>query len=121
MIFSSSSILCSVVCLKLLISISLAPRRKFFPLILAIRLSTSFDILFWRSRSSLSLQRHLVRLLTPVAGAPTTYAALNLCEREEKRKVLLREFLSWSVPFTIAASLICYLLGMLIWVLPYAG
>ncbi len=56
-----------------------------------------------------------------VAGAPALYVALNLCEREEKRKVPLREFLSWSVPFTIAASLICYLLGMLIWVLPYAG
>jgi Na+/H+ antiporter NhaD/arsenite permease-like protein len=56
-----------------------------------------------------------------VAGAPALYVALNLCEREEKRKVSLREFLSWSVPFTIAASLICYLLGMLIWVLPNAG
>ena len=56
-----------------------------------------------------------------VAGAPALYVALNLCEREEKRKIPLREFLSWSVPFTIAASLICYLLGMLIWVLPYAG
>ncbi len=55
-----------------------------------------------------------------VAGAPALYVALNLCEREEKRKVPLREFLSWSVPFTIAASLICYLLGMLIWVFPYA-
>ncbi len=56
-----------------------------------------------------------------VAGAPALYVALNLCEREEKRKIPLREFLSWSVPFTIAASLICYLLGMLIWVLPNAG
>lgn len=56
-----------------------------------------------------------------VAGAPALYVALNLCEREEKRKVPLREFLSWSVPFTLAASLICYLLGMLIWVLPFAG
>ncbi|MFQ5849348.1 MAG: SLC13 family permease [Candidatus Binatia bacterium] len=55
-----------------------------------------------------------------VAGAPALYVALNLCEREDKRKISLREFLSWSVPFTIAASLICYLLGMLIWVLPYA-
>ncbi|MDP6558914.1 MAG: SLC13 family permease [Candidatus Binatia bacterium] len=55
-----------------------------------------------------------------VAGAPALYVALNLCEREEKRKVPLREFLSWSVPFTIAASLICYLLGMLIWVFPFS-
>lgn len=56
-----------------------------------------------------------------VAGAPALFAALNISEREEKRKVSLREFLSWSVPFTLIASAICYLLGMLIWVLPYAN
>jgi Na+/H+ antiporter NhaD/arsenite permease-like protein len=55
-----------------------------------------------------------------VAGAPALFAALNICEREEKRKVSLREFLSWSVPFTLVAALVCYVLGMLIWVLPYA-
>ncbi len=55
-----------------------------------------------------------------VAGAPALFAALNICEREEKRKVSLREFLSWSVPFTLVATAVCYVLGMLIWVLPYA-
>ena len=55
-----------------------------------------------------------------VAGAPALYAALNICEREEKRKVSLREFLSWSVPFTLVASGVCYVIGMLVWVLPYA-
>lgn len=54
-----------------------------------------------------------------VAGAPALFAALNICEREEKRKVSLREFLAWSVPFTLVASGVCYVLGMLIWVLPY--
>jgi Na+/H+ antiporter NhaD/arsenite permease-like protein len=54
-----------------------------------------------------------------VAGAPALYAALNICEREEKRKVSLREFLSWSIPFTLVAGGVCYVLGMLIWVLPY--
>ena len=54
-----------------------------------------------------------------VAGAPALYAALNICQREEKRKVSLREFLAWSVPFTLVAALVCYVLGMLIWVLPY--
>lgn len=56
-----------------------------------------------------------------VAGAPALYVALNICEREEGRKVSLREFLGWSVPFTILASVICYLLGMLLWVWPYAS
>lgn len=52
-----------------------------------------------------------------VAGAPALYVALNICEREEQRKIPLREFLSWSVPFTLVASVICYVFGMLIWVL----
>lgn len=54
-----------------------------------------------------------------VAGAPALYVALSLGEKEEGRKVSLREFLAWSVPFTIVCSLVCYVLGMLVWVLPY--
>ncbi|HSD41841.1 MAG TPA: SLC13 family permease [Burkholderiales bacterium] len=55
-----------------------------------------------------------------VAGAPALYVALTLAEKEEGRKVSLREFLAWSVPFTLVAAGVCYVLGMLIWVLPYA-
>ena len=55
-----------------------------------------------------------------VAGAPALFAALNICEREEQRKVSLREFLSWSIPFTLVAAAVCYVIGMLVWVLPYA-
>ena len=54
-----------------------------------------------------------------VAGAPALYVALTIAEKEEKRKVSLREFLSWSIPFALLSSFICYVLGMLIWVLPY--
>jgi len=54
-----------------------------------------------------------------VAGAPALYVALTISEREEGRKVPLREFLAWSVPFTLVASGVCYVFGMLIWVLPY--
>jgi Na+/H+ antiporter NhaD/arsenite permease-like protein len=54
-----------------------------------------------------------------VAGAPALFAALNICQREENRKVSLREFLAWSVPFTLVSALVCYLLGMAIWVLPH--
>jgi Na+/H+ antiporter NhaD/arsenite permease-like protein len=54
-----------------------------------------------------------------VAGAPALYVALTLGEKEEGRKVSLREFLAWSIPFTIVCSVVCYILGMLIWVLPY--
>ena len=34
-----------------------------------------------------------------VAGAPALYVALRIAEKEEDRKVSLREFLSWSLPF----------------------
>jgi Na+/H+ antiporter NhaD/arsenite permease-like protein len=54
-----------------------------------------------------------------VAGAPALFAALNICQREEQRKVSLREFLSWSVPFTLVSAAVCYAIGMVIWVLPY--
>ena len=53
-----------------------------------------------------------------VAGAPALYVALSIAEKEEGRKVSLREFLSWSVAFALSSSFICYVLGMLIWVLP---
>jgi Na+/H+ antiporter NhaD/arsenite permease-like protein len=55
-----------------------------------------------------------------VAGAPALYVALRIAEKEEDRKVSLREFLSWSLPFCMVSSLVCYVLAMLIWVLPYA-
>jgi Na+/H+ antiporter NhaD/arsenite permease-like protein len=56
-----------------------------------------------------------------VAGAPALYVALTLAEKEEGRRISLREFLAWSVPFTLVAAVVCYVLGMLIWVLPFAG
>jgi Na+/H+ antiporter NhaD/arsenite permease-like protein len=54
-----------------------------------------------------------------VAGAPALYVAMTLGEKEDGRKISLREFLAWSVPFTIVCSAVCYILGMLIWVMPY--
>jgi Na+/H+ antiporter NhaD/arsenite permease-like protein len=56
-----------------------------------------------------------------VAGAPALYVALRLAEKEEDRKVSLREFLSWSVPFCLVSSFVCYLFAMWIWVLPYVN
>lgn len=56
-----------------------------------------------------------------IAGAPALYVALTLAEKEEGRRVSLREFLAWSVPFTLVCAGVCYALGMLIWVLPFAN
>lgn len=53
-----------------------------------------------------------------IAGAPALYVANNICEREENRKIPLREFLRWSILFTLISSGICYVIGMLVWVLP---
>ncbi|MCP3868788.1 MAG: permease [Gammaproteobacteria bacterium] len=55
-----------------------------------------------------------------IAGAPALYVALNICEREEKRKITIQEFLKWSVLFTITSSIVCFIFGMLIWVIPNA-
>lgn len=55
-----------------------------------------------------------------IAGAPALYVALNIVEREDKRKVPVKEFLKWSAAFTFVASTICFAFGMLIWVLPFA-
>jgi Na+/H+ antiporter NhaD/arsenite permease-like protein len=55
-----------------------------------------------------------------VAGAPALYVAVSLAEKEEGRRVSLREFLAWSIPFTLVCAVVCFVLGMLIWVLPYA-
>jgi Na+/H+ antiporter NhaD/arsenite permease-like protein len=53
-----------------------------------------------------------------VAGAPALYVALNICEREEKAKIPVATFLRWSVPFVVISCAICYVFGMLVWVLP---
>jgi Na+/H+ antiporter NhaD/arsenite permease-like protein len=53
-----------------------------------------------------------------IAGAPALYVALNIAEREEKRKIPFKEFFRWSLVFTLTASAICYVFGMIIWVLP---
>ena len=55
-----------------------------------------------------------------IAGAPALYVALNIIEREDKRKVPIKEFLKWSVTFTLAASTLCFVLGMIIWVIPFS-
>ena len=56
-----------------------------------------------------------------VAGAPALYVALTIAEKEEGRKVSLKEFLAWSVPFALLSAFICYVLGMVVWVLPHVA
>lgn len=54
-----------------------------------------------------------------IAGAPALYLALSLGEKEDGRKWSLREFLSYSVPYVLVSLGTCYVLAILIWVLPF--
>lgn len=53
-----------------------------------------------------------------MVGAPALYVALNICEKEDKAKVSLKEFFSYTVPFVTISAFVNYLLAIAIWVLP---
>jgi Na+/H+ antiporter NhaD/arsenite permease-like protein len=55
-----------------------------------------------------------------IAGAPALFVAKNLGEKEDQRKVGLKEFLGITVPYVIISLIFCYIPGMLIWVIPFA-
>ena len=55
-----------------------------------------------------------------IAGAPALFVAKNMGEKEDQRKVSLKEFLSYSVPYVIISLVFCYIPAILIWVLPFA-
>jgi Na+/H+ antiporter NhaD/arsenite permease-like protein len=53
-----------------------------------------------------------------LAGAPTLFVAQSLSEKEDSRKVRLKEFLSYSALFVGVSLVIQYVLLMLVWVIP---
>jgi Na+/H+ antiporter NhaD/arsenite permease-like protein len=55
-----------------------------------------------------------------IAGAPALFVAKNLGEKEDQRKVGLKEFLGVTVPYVIVSLICAYIPAMLIWVLPFA-
>ena len=54
-----------------------------------------------------------------IAGAPALYVALSMGEKEDARKWSLQEFLSYSVPYVIVSLVVCYVLMVIVWVLPF--
>jgi Na+/H+ antiporter NhaD/arsenite permease-like protein len=54
-----------------------------------------------------------------IAGAPALYVALTMGEREDGKKWSLKKFLSYSVPYVIVSLVVCYVLMLLIWVIPF--
>jgi len=55
-----------------------------------------------------------------IAGAPALFVAKNMGEKEDQRKVTLKEFFSYTVPYVIISLIFCYIPTILIWVLPFA-
>ena len=55
-----------------------------------------------------------------VAGAPALFVALNICEREDKVKIGLKEFFSYTIPFVFITEIICFILALFIWIIPFA-
>ena len=55
-----------------------------------------------------------------IAGAPALFVAKNMGEKEDQKKVTLKEFFSYTVPYVIISLIFCYIPAILIWVLPSA-
>jgi len=55
-----------------------------------------------------------------IAGAPALFAAQSICEREDKCKISLKQFFSYSVPFVIVSLIVQYILALIFWVIPFA-
>lgn len=55
-----------------------------------------------------------------VAGAPALFVAKNLGEKEDQRKVSLKEFFAITIPYVVVSLIFCYIPAMLIWVIPFA-
>ena len=55
-----------------------------------------------------------------VAGAPALFVALNICEREDSRKIGLKQFFSYTVPFVVITLVITFILLLIFWVIPFA-
>lgn len=55
-----------------------------------------------------------------IAGAPALFVAKNMGEKEDQRKVSLKEFFGMTVPYVVISLIFCYIPAMLIWVIPFA-
>lgn len=54
-----------------------------------------------------------------IAGAPALFVAVNLGEKEDGRKVPLKEFLAYTVPYVIVSLGVCYVITLVLWVYPF--
>ena len=56
-----------------------------------------------------------------IAGAPALYVALSLGEKEDAKKWSLKRFLGFTVPYVVISLIVCYVLMVFIWILPFMG
>ncbi|MGB5994103.1 MAG: SLC13 family permease, partial [Candidatus Deferrimicrobiaceae bacterium] len=54
-----------------------------------------------------------------IAGAPALYVAVTVGEKEDGEKFSLRQFFSYTVPYVLISLVLCYILMVLVWVLPF--
>jgi Na+/H+ antiporter NhaD/arsenite permease-like protein len=54
-----------------------------------------------------------------IAGAPALFVAVNLGEKEDKRKVPLKEFFSYTVAYVLLSLGVCFAITIVLWVFPY--
>ena len=55
-----------------------------------------------------------------VAGAPALFVAMNICEKEDRCKIGLKQFFSYTIPFVLITLIICFILALVIWIIPFA-
>ena len=56
-----------------------------------------------------------------VAGAPALFVAMNICEKEDRCKIDLKQFFSYTIPFVVITLIICFILALVIWIIPFAS
>ena len=54
-----------------------------------------------------------------IAGAPALYVALTMGEKEDGKKFPLKKFFAMTVPYVLMSLVVCYILMVLVWVLPF--
>jgi len=54
-----------------------------------------------------------------IAGAPALYVAQSICEKEDSCKIGLKQFFSYTVPFVAITLVICFVLALVIWIIPF--
>jgi Na+/H+ antiporter NhaD/arsenite permease-like protein len=54
-----------------------------------------------------------------IAGAPALFVAVNLGEKEDKRKVPLKEFFGYTVTYVLLSLGVCFVITLFLWVVPF--